>query len=469
MYKKKRHIHFVGIGGIGMSSIAAILKQQGYQISGCDSDLGQKSVKNLLALGCDVSLGNNSASCIDLSIDILVHSTAIKMDSPELVRARERGIPVVHRADMLAELTKKKYSIAVSGSHGKTTTTSLIAHLLIEGRIDPTIIVGGIMHNLGSNARYGAGDFLVAEADESDRSFTTLFPSIAVITNIDLEHLDVYRDAADLKKTFLQFLERLPWYGKVFLCSDDKLARELLLEMPESIRRKTITYGFEAGAAVQAMNSCLESEYSSCDVLFGNKVMHLRTQLLGRHNLLNSIVAAAVAVECGVGFDVVESALQVFRGVDQRFTHRGVYRGAAVFDDYGHHPTEIDNMLTVALRRIKAQNKGRLIVVFQPHRFSRTEKLWEAFISVFSNGKVDHLIITDIHPASESPIAGITGERLVCDLVERGGMKNAYYVSAGGNYEDIVKKLDVLLQENDLLLFLGAGKINRLAEKLCTN
>ncbi len=475
MYKKNRHIHFVGIGGIGMSSIAAILKQQGYRISGCDADLSQKSVKNLVASGCEVFQGNNSETCKDFSIDILVHSTAIKLDNPELVYARKRGIPVVHRADMLAELTKKKYSIAISGSHGKTTTTSLISHLLIEAQLDPTVIVGGIMHNLGSNARYGKGDFLVAEADESDRSFVSLFPTLAVITNIDLEHLDVYRDGIDLKKTFLQFLERLPWYGKAFLCNDDTLTQELLQEMPKDMRSKVVTYGFKEGSDIYATNPDIESEDSSCVILVQNKEpFSITTRLSGRHNLLNSVVAVAVALEVGVSSMQIQSALLTFRGIDQRFTYRGVYKGAEVFDDYGHHPTEIENVLKVALQRIRTRGKGRLIVVFQPHRFSRTEKLWEAFVSVFSKSLVDHLIVTDIHPASEVPILGITGENLAKALAVEGGVKNVYYAAAGQNYDDIVKNLDVILKDsesnpkNDLLIFLGAGKINRLAEKICS-
>lgn len=463
MIEADMHFHFVGIGGIGMSSLAAIIRQQGAQVSGCDVDCSQKSVKNLVALGCEIYEGNNLPSCKDPSIDVLVFSTAIQNNNPELNAARKRGIPVIHRADLLAELTQKKTTIAVAGSHGKTTTTALIAHTLIQNNQDPTVIVGGMMHNLGSNARFGKGSLLVAEADESDRSFIKLYPSLAVITNIDLEHLDTYRNAADLKNTFQLFLKQLPETGKAFVCIDTQLTQEFVTELPPSIRKKITTYGLSPEAEIRLENPLIEDSKSSGTILIKKEKHPIAVPLAGIHNLLNATATFAIAREIGLSTPAINKAFETFLGVDQRFTYRGNFLGAEVFDDYGHHPTEIAHVLSVA----RTRSKGRVIVVFQPHRFTRTEKLWNSFIEVFTTSSIAHLIITDIYPASEVPIEGITGKRLAEAIATQRNNASTSFIESSPNHELIVTKLKEVLQKDDLLLFLGAGKINKLAEKLC--
>src|SRR5579872_3677738 len=406
VYNKKAHIHFVGIGGIGMSGIATILKYQGYDISGCDADLDQQSVRNLRALGCTVHQGNNTPGCNDGSIDILVYSSAIKSQNPEILAAQERGIPTIPRALMLAELMRTKYSIAIAGSHGKTTTTSLVSHILMEARKDPTIIIGGHLKSISTNARLGEGDFLVAETDESDRSLLHLQATIAVVTNIDLEHLETYKDIDDIKDTFKQFLNNLPFYGKAIMCIDDANVRSLL-PLPHI---KTIKYGLDASADFYATNINLEGDHSTFTVWHKAHCLGPVTfSMPGRHNVLNSLAATAVALDLEIPFATIAAALKSFKGVERRFSYRGEFKGAEIFDDYGHHPNEILNTLLVARKR----SKQRLIVVFQPHRFTRTDKLWHDFVATFATSHVDKLLVTDIYPASEQPIPGITSENLV--------------------------------------------------------
>jgi UDP-N-acetylmuramate--alanine ligase len=462
MYKKS-HIHFVGIGGIGMSGIAKILLAQGYRVSGCDVDLEQKSVEELKSLGCTVHKGNNSQGCHDKSIDVLVYSSAIKPHDPEICAAQERGIPIIPRALMLAELMRTKFSIAITGAHGKTTTTSLISHILIEGHRDPTVIIGGHLHSISTNARWGAGDFLVAEADESDRSLLRLYPTIAVVTNIDREHLDTYKDLDDIKQTFAQFLTNLPFYGKAIVCNDDPHIKSLL----PLAHSATVRYGLDATADIYADNVVLGEDCSQFtvhvknhdeDIVLGDMCLSMP----GKHNVLNSLAAIAVARELDVPLVVIQAALTSFKGVDRRFTFKGTYKGAELFDDYGHHPTEIYHTLLVARKR--ARNK--LIVVFQPHRYTRTQKLWTDFVSTFAVGTIDHLMITDIYPASEEAIAGITSELMVNDIRAQIPQGSVEYVPLQDNFSALRERLDALVQEGDLVLFLGAGKVNKLAVSL---
>lgn len=462
MYNKKAHIHFIGIGGIGMSGIATILHYQGYRISGCDVDLEQKSVENLRALGCDVHKGNNTSHCHDESINILVYSSAIKADNPEILAAQERGIPTISRALMLAELMRTKYSIAIAGAHGKTTTTSLISHILIEAHKDPTIIIGGHLKNISANARFGRGDFLVAEADESDKSFLHLYPTLAVVTNIDLEHLDVYKDLEDIQKAFLHFLSNIPFYGKAVVCYDD-LYLQQILPLPHI---KTISYGFNPAADIYAQDVVLEKDYSTFSVWLKNCDMSLGTITLsmpGRHNILNALAAIAITRDIGVSFEEVSTALAHFKGIERRFSYKGTsHSGAAIFDDYGHHPTEIYNTLLVA--RKKAEKK--LIVVFQPHRYTRTQALWKEFLQVFTESSIDHLIITDIYPASEAPIDTITSERFVRELQACKPACTVSYEPLEDSFASIKNNVEKITHEGDLLLLLGAGKVNKLAHYL---
>ncbi len=459
MYNKKAHIHFVGIGGIGMSGIATILKFQGYIISGCDLDLDQSNIKNLQELGCTIFHGNNTPGCHNENIDILVYSSALKDDNPEIIAAQKRGIPTIPRALMLAELMRTKYSIAIAGSHGKTTTTSLISHILIEAQMDPTVIIGGHLKTISTNARIGEGDFLVAEADESDRSLLHLHATLAVLTNIDLEHLETYKDLDDVKQTFSHFLNNLPFYGKAIICIDDKNVRSLL-PMPHI---KTITYGFDTAADMYATNIMLNPDHSTFTVYHTNKKLGIvYFAMPGRHNLLNALGAIALALELHVPFKVIAQALTTFQGVDRRFTYRGTYKGAEVFDDYGHHPIEIMNTLHVARNR----SKNNVTVVFQPHRYTRTKELWNDFINIFIDSDIDHLIITDIYPASEQPIDGITSKKLVETIQTYNPDFKVSYIPYEDNFEQIQQIIDTYTKENDLLLLLGAGKLTKLSISL---
>jgi UDP-N-acetylmuramate--alanine ligase len=461
MYKKG-HIHFVGIGGIGMSGIAKILTYQGYTVSGCDIDLEQKSVDDLISLGCQIYKGNNTPQCHDQSIDVLVYSSGIAAEHPEITSARERGIPTITRALMLAEVMRTKYSIAISGAHGKTTTTSLISHILIEAHRDPTVIIGGHLKNISSNARWGSGDFLVAEADEFDRSFLRLYPTIAVVTNIDREHLDTYKDLDDIKAAFSQFLSNVPFYGKAIVCIDDPHIRSLL---PIS-HIKTIKYGLDEQLAdFYAKEVILEKDHSTCTVYQKNNPEPLGTLTLtmpGKHNILNALAAVATALDLGVTFQACAEALQSFKGIERRFSYRGTFKAAEIFDDYGHHPTELFNTLLVARKRAER----KLIVVFQPHRYSRMQALWEDFVNILAYSQIDQLIITDIYGAGEAPLENITSERLVREISQKQVSCPVTYVPCDNDFTRIIQQLKGYAAPNDLILTLGAGKITKLAEYL---
>lgn len=459
MYNKKEHIHFVGIGGIGMSGIANILKSQGYTISGCDLDLEQKSVKDLVSIGCKIYKGNNTALCADKTIDILVYSSAVNSKNQEILNAQAQNIPTIPRALMLAELMRTKFSIAIAGSHGKTTTTSLISHILIESEKDPTVIIGGHLKSISNNARLGHSDYLVAESDESDRSFLHLYPTLAVVTNIDMEHLDTYSDLRDIKKTFKRFLSNLPFYGKAIVCVDDQNIRSLL----PITHIKTIKYGIDYPAQWQAKDIILNPENSIYN-LYNNNILiqSITVNIPGKHNILNSLAAIAITHELGVNFNQIASALANFKGIERRFSFKGTYRDAEFFDDYGHHPTEIENTLPVA----KNRTKNKLTVIFQLHRYTRTEKLWQQFIEVFKASKIDNLIITDIYPASEQSIPGITGQNFADALKNTHPNFSVTYAPYDPELKEVQKALDPLIQKDDLILTLGAGKVNKLIDLL---
>lgn len=461
MYKKG-HIHFIGIGGIGMSGIAQVLSSQGYKISGCDIDLEQNSVKILQKLGCSVYKGNCTEYCNDETIDILVYSSAIKPDNLEIKNAQARNIPTIHRALMLAELMRTKFSIAISGSHGKTTTTSLISHLLIENDYDPTVIIGGHFENISSNARLGKGDFLIAEADESDKSLLRLFPTIALVNNIDLEHLDTYKDLNDIKETFKKFLSNLPFYGKAFVCTDDDNIKSIL---PLN-HIKIIRYGTDINNTdFCAQDIILESDYSRFTVYSNLEKKSLGEIMLpmpGKHNIINAIGAISIALSLGTPFALLSKAIRTFRGIDRRFSFKGTFKSAQLYDDYGHHPTEIYNTLLVA----KKATKSNLTVVFQPQRYTRTKSLWQEFINVFTDNPVDNLIITDIYPASEEPIANINSKKLVEEIKAKKNISSINYISSENNFEQITESLKQTVKPNDLVLFLGAGKVNKIIDKI---
>lgn len=461
MYNSKAHIHFVGIGGIGMSGIAQILKNQGYEISGCDADMDQQSIKDLKAIGCSIFEGNNSPACHECNPDILVYSSAIRAHNPEIIAAQARGIPTIARALMLAELMRTKYSIAISGAHGKTTTTSLVSHILIEAKLDPTVIVGGHLKNIEANARLGNGEFLVAETDESDRSLQNLHPTLAVVTNIDLEHLETYKDLDDIKETFKRFLNNIPFYGKAFVCIDDANVRSLIPTLPHI---KMVKYGLDESADLYATDIQLEADHSTFTVhgKDGKVLGSVTSKIVGRHNVLNTLAATAVALDLGISFEIIAKAINNFKGIERRFCFKGTYQGAEIFDDYGHHPIEIYNTLLVAKKRAK----NKLIVVFQPHRYTRTDKLWNDFVKILTSAHIDHLIVTDIYAASEAPILNVTSQNLVNAMREQNPNFPISYVPYEADFAQIKQTLAPIAQENDLVLLLGAGKVNKLADHL---
>lgn len=451
-----QHVHFVGIGGIGMSGLAAILAEQGIKVSGCDADISQKSVAHLTSLGCKIDEGNGSDGCFDKTIDLFVCSTAVRRDLPEIKFALERNVPVISRAELLAHLMDEKLSVAIAGSHGKTTTSALLSYILLASKKDPTIIVGGHLGNLGHNARLGKSPLLVAEADESDRSFTLLHPSAAIVTNIDLEHLDTYADLADLQNTFCIFMKQVSPSGFIVLCIDDPGAAGAYQTLPAHIKDRVITYGTDTNALARLEKyELLPTKTLATITLQTGESLEITLPLLGKHNALNATAVCAAAIQLGVTSEELIEIMPGFKGVEQRFSFRGTYHGADVFDDYGHHPTEIAAVLQMA----RTRTKNRLIVVFQPHRFTRTQKLWSTFIETFTSHMPDHLCITDIYPASEQPITGITGEALA-------NACNAHYIPLEKDFKSIKNHIDSLLQPGDLLLFLGAGKVNRLSEQL---
>lgn len=465
MYKKNLHIHFVGIGGIGMSGIATIFKLQGYTISGCDPDIEQDTIAELKKIGCTVHHGNNADECHDSSIDILVYipmyATTIPAVMAEIKRAQSRGIITISRAGMLAELMRRKYSIAISGSHGKTTTTSLISHILIEAQRDPTVVIGGHLKNISSNIRIGNSDFLVAEADESDRSFLELFPTLAIITNIDLEHLETYRDLDDIKQTFAQFIDKLPFYGKAIVCIDDENIRSLLAQQPIT----SISYGIDYEADFYARDIVLNPDHSLFTVYIKNNPLpfaKIKLPMPGKHNIYNCLAAIALAHELEIPHETITQSIQTFQGIERRFSFRGTYKGADVFDDYGHHPKEIENTLLVARKR----TQNNLIVIFQPHRYTRTQKLWGQFLDTFYASGIDTLIITDIHAAGESPIDTISSKSLTEAIQSLNPPFSVQYTPSHDDFAHIKKAIAQSAQANDLILFLGAGKIYHIAQDI---
>ena len=448
MYRKIRRIHFVGIGGIGMSGIAEVLLNLGYEISG--SDLGSTDITQRLdGMGAAIHRGHN-ASHIG-NADVVVTSTAIRPDNPEVLSAHRRNIPVIPRAEMLAELMKMKFSIAVSGSHGKTTTTSIVATLLAHGGLDPTMVIGGKLANIGSNARLGDGEVIVAEADESDGSFLKLSPCLAVITNIDREHLDYYRDVEEIKEAFLQFANIVPFYGSTILCLDDTHTQEIL----PRIKRKIVTYGLTAQADYRAEDISFSGSSTHFSLFYRDLLLGtLKLNVPGLFNVYNALAAAAVAREMDLTFPVIQEGLQRFTGVQRRLEVRGEAQGITVVDDYGHHPTEIRATLAAA----KQVWTGRTIVVFQPHRYTRTQALFQEFLTSFTDA--DSLIVTDIYPASEEPILGVSAE-VLCEAIRQAGHPDTVHFSS---FDTIVEHLTKIARPKDVILTQGAGSVWKVGE-----
>ena len=455
MFAKIQRIHFVGIGGIGMSGIAEVLLNLGYKISG--SDLKNSTVMQRLASLGAVTFEGHAAANI-AGADVVVTSSAISVDNLEVAEARRLHVPVIQRAEMLAELMRLKYGIAIAGMHGKTTTTSMVAAVLAAGGLDPTVVVGGRVDAMGSNARLGKSQYLVAEADESDRSFLKLSPILSVVTNIDREHMDCYRDIRDVRRTFLEFMERVPFYGLVVGCNDDLVLRRLL----PRVHRRVTTYGTSRGSdflirlgALQTRSAQAAGEHGPLirfQVTYKEKDLgEFTLHVPGVHNVLNATAAIAVGTALDIPAEQIRSALDGFRGVDRRFQLKGSAAGVSVIDDYGHHPTEIRATLAAA----RQCGFRRVHVIFQPHRFTRTRDLMDEFAAAF--GDADTLCLLDIYPASEKPIEGITAEALAGRIVADGKLGVVYAPS----FSDAVAAVVALAQPGDMVVTLGAGSVSQ--------
>ncbi len=449
MFKSIKKIHFVGIGGIGMSGIAEILINQGFEVSGSDLHLTEVT-KRLEELGAIVYEGHSAENVKDA--DVLVFSSAVIPDNAEVRAAAERNIPIIKRAEMLAETMRMQYGIGIAGTHGKTTTTSMVGLTLTEGGIDPTIIVGGKLSGLGgTNARLGNGEFIVVEADEFDRTFLKLTPTIAAITTLEREHLDTYKDLDDIKTAFIEFANKVPFYGFVVICLDEPALQDII----PFINKTIFTYGTTAQADVRAIDIEYEGFSSHYTAIYkGKELGRIKLNIPGVHYVKNSLVAVTIGMELGIDFNIIKKALEKFTGVYRRFETK--YKNdILVLDDYAHHPTET----SATLAGIRAAWDRRLVVVFQPHLFSRTKDFYQDFGRSFLNSDV--FICTDIYPAREKPIEGITGE-MIANITKKYGHKNVHYVP---EKQDVPKKLMELKKKDDIIITMGAGDIWKYGEK----
>jgi UDP-N-acetylmuramate--alanine ligase len=452
MFRHVQRIHFIGIGGIGMSGIAEVLANLGFEVSVSDIRKG-KNTDRLEAQGVRIFEGHAAENVGDAQV--VVYSSAVQQDNPEMVIAREQKIPVIPRAEMLAELmVLKPYAVAVSGTHGKTSTTSMVATVLGHAGVDPTTVVGGVVESLGSNARLGKSEWFVTEADESDRSFLMLYPTIAVVTNIDKEHMESYKGMDDVVQCFTDFVNKVPFFGAAIICLDDP---NVQLIIPR-IKRRRVTYGMTAQADISAHNISYTSSFGSTFTVWkGAEVLgKIDLPVPGKHNVYNALAATAVGLELEIPFETIAEAFSTFKNANRRFQFKGEAKGVTVVDDYGHHPTEILATLSAA----KSGSGGkRTVVVFQPHRYSRTQELFDDFALAFNNADV--LFVLDIYAASEQPIEGITAEVLT-ENIRKYGHKNVTYI---GDIDVAVDKVVPVLQEGDLLITLGAGTVTRLSDE----
>jgi UDP-N-acetylmuramate--alanine ligase len=451
MYLKKYHIHFVGIGGIGMSGIAELLLNLGYRVSG--SDLRASEITHRLEqLGGKVFEGHR-AEQIE-GADVVVTSSAVNPGNPEVVAAQGAAIPVIPRAEMLAELMRIKFSIAIAGAHGKTSTTSLVAAVLAAGKLDPTVVIGGKLLGIGTNAVLGQGDFLVAEADESDGSFLKYNPAIAVVTNIDREHLDFYPDLDAIKQVFLDFIERIPFYGLAVLCLDNEAVQDLL----PRIKKRVATYGTTAQADFQATEIHFDGLMSQFTVRHkGTALGEIRLNLPGMHNVYNAMASVVVGLELDLPFATIKKALETVPGVGRRVEIKGEAEGITVVDDYGHHPTEIKTTLAAVAKSWPGRRK---VVVFQPHRYTRTQHLFDDFTRAFYQS--DRLVVLPIYAASEAPIEGVDSRQL-SEQIRAHGHKDVHYMASFDKCEAFLRET---LETGDVLLTLGAGDVYRIGETL---
>jgi len=450
MFRKIQRIHFVGIGGIGMSGIAELLLNLGYVVSGSDAKQSPLT-QRLAGLGGNIAIGHAAANVA--GANVVVVSSALRPDNPEIMEAKRLQIPVIPRAEMLAELMRLKYSVVVAGAHGKTSTTSMVGTVLVQGGFDPTVVIGGRLNAFGSNAKLGKGDFIVAESDESDGSFLKFNPTIAVVTNIDREHLDHYADLEEIKEAFVAFVNKVPFYGAAILCLEDPNVQAII----PRIERRIVTYGTSSQADLVASRIEFREFGSSYQVRHkGRLVGRIQTQVPGQHGVLNSLAAVSVGLELEIPFERIASALAEFQNADRRFQIKGEARGVLVVDDYAHHPTEIMATLSAA----RQATERRIVTVFQPHRYSRVRALEEEFSRAFYHADV--LIVLPIYAASEDPIEGITSEHLI-ERIKQFGHRDVLYAKNFSAAEDILNRR---LSEGDLMITLGAGDIWRLGEEI---
>ena len=454
MFRHVKNVHFIGIGGIGMSGIAEVLCNLGFSVTGSDIKRSKNTDRLEELFRIKVSEGHAAENVGDAQV--VVYSSAVKDDNPEVVDGRQRGIPVIPRAEMLAELmTLKPYSVAVAGTHGKTTTTSMVATILTHAGLDPTTVVGGVVDRLGSNAKLGSSEWFVTEADESDRSFLMLYPTIAVVTNIDKEHMESYKGMDDVVQCFTDFVNKVPFYGAAVICLDDP---NVQLIVP-NLKRRRVTYGLTAQSDISAHDIAYTDAFGSIFTVWrGTEVMgKIELPVPGQHNVYNALAATAVALELDVPFEKIVDAFRGFKNANRRFQFKGEVDGIMVVDDYGHHPTEI--LATLSAAKYSARGR-RTVVVFQPHRFTRTHELMDEFALAFNNADV--LYVLDIYAASESPIEGVTAEVLT-ENIKRYGHKNVTYIGSIDNAASLVSKE---LKEDDLVITLGAGNVTRLSEEI---
>lgn len=452
IFGRTRHIHMVGIGGIGMSGMAEILLQKGYTVTGSDANEGE-TVQRLRELGAEIDIGHDEKNVE--GADVVVFTSAVKADENiETKAAMEAGIPVIKRAEMLAELMRMKYGVGIAGTHGKTTTTTMVGHVIQDGSFDPTIMVGGKVHSFSkTNAVVGKGDIIIVEADEFDRTFLRLTPTLAVITNIEAEHLDIYDNLEDVKNAFVEFANKVPFYGAVILCLDDANARSIIPQ----IERRIITYGLTPQAEIRATNINTDNFYSSFKVLDEGEVLgEIKLKAPGEHNVKNALAAVAAGLELDIDFKYIKSGLERFEGVFRRFQLKADKDEILVIDDYAHHPTEVQATLKAARNGWKDR---RIVAVFQPHLYSRTQDLYKDFGSSFFDAEV--CVITDVYPSREEPIEGVTG-KLIADSAKEYGHKQVHYVA---NKKELPAKLEEIVQTGDVIITMGAGDIYNYGEE----
>ena len=452
MFRSIKKLHFIGIGGIGMSGIAEILLDQGFKISGSDRALSEVT-ERLQKLGASIFEGHRAEN-IAQDVDTVVYSSAVQPDNPEILEAQKRNIPIVRRAEMLAEVMRLKYGIGIAGTHGKTTTTSMTSLVLMEGGLDPTVIVGGKLSGLGgTNARLGRGEFIVVEADEYDRSFLSITPTIAVLTTLETDHLDCYRDLEDIKSAFIQFASKVPFYGFIVLCLDEPALLDI---MPHLSKKKIVTYGLNPQADIQAVDIRHKDDSSTYTLVRSNQeLVSIMLQVAGVHNVQNSLGAITVALELGVPFKNIKAGIEKFAGVYRRWEKKGEVNDIALYDDYAHHPTECK----ATLSGVKSGWRRRVVCVFQPHLYSRTRDFYEDFGKSFLLSDV--LVVTDVYPAREEPMQGVNGE-LIVNAAKQFGHKDVHYVP---DKKMVPVFLKSIVKSGDIVITMGAGDIWKYGEE----